>query len=69
MAEIRKFDPSSGEGIQRQVRDLLGENIRPFQPGEAIVSAHADDPDPEPEYLVEVADAVRIDFDWSAAGE
>ncbi|MBB1509555.1 hypothetical protein [Tessaracoccus sp. MC1756] len=34
MAEIRKFDPSSGEGIQKLVREALGETVRPVAPGQ-----------------------------------
>ena len=34
MAEIRKFEPGVGEGIQKLVRDALGENIRPVNPWE-----------------------------------
>lgn len=34
MAETRKFDPTDGDNeVQRQVREALGETIRPVQPG------------------------------------
>lgn len=33
MAEIRKHQPGSGEGIGRLVREALGETIRPVTPG------------------------------------
>ncbi|AQP45131.1 hypothetical protein [Tessaracoccus flavus] len=35
MAEIRKFDPGAGDGIQKLVREALGENVRPVNPWEA----------------------------------
>lgn len=34
MAEVRKFDPGDGDGIQKLVREALGENIRPVNPWE-----------------------------------
>lgn len=34
MAEIRKFDGNSSEGIQKLVREALGENVRPVHPSE-----------------------------------
>ena len=33
MAETRKFDGNASEGIQRQVREALGEIVRPVEPG------------------------------------
>ncbi|MBK7821834.1 MAG: hypothetical protein IPJ61_12355 [Tessaracoccus sp.] len=33
MAETRTFDPSEPEGIQKLVREALGESIRPVEPG------------------------------------
>ena len=33
MAEIRKYEPESGEGIGRLVREALGDTIRPVTPG------------------------------------
>lgn len=35
MAEIRKFDPGAGDGIQKLVREALGETVRPVNPWEA----------------------------------
>lgn len=43
MAEIRKFDPGDGDGIQKLVREALGENIRPVNPWELKPST-ADQP-------------------------
>ena len=34
MAEIRKFDGTDSEGIQKLVREALGETIRPVDPGD-----------------------------------
>lgn len=59
MAEIRKYDPASGEGIQRQVRDLLGENIRPIPPGE-IPQTMTEEPVSEPEFDA----GISIDYVW-----
>lgn len=36
MAETRKFDASGSEGIQKLVREALGETVRPVQPGEIV---------------------------------
>lgn len=33
MAETRKFEPGSPEGLQKLVREALGETTRPFTPG------------------------------------
>lgn len=34
MAETRKFDPTDGDNdLQRQVREALGETVRPVEPG------------------------------------
>ena len=33
MPETRTYDPSEGEGLAKLVRDALGENIRPSEPG------------------------------------
>lgn len=35
MPETRKFDAGDTEGIQKLVRDALGETVRPFEPGES----------------------------------
>lgn len=45
MAEVRKFDPSTGEGLQKLVREAIGETVRPFEPGAAGPGL----PSPEPE--------------------
>ena len=34
MAETRTFDPADSEGIQKLVRDALGETTRPVTPGD-----------------------------------
>lgn len=36
MAETRKFDASGSEGIQKLVREALGETVRPATPGEQV---------------------------------
>ncbi|GAA4896939.1 hypothetical protein GCM10025789_13490 [Tessaracoccus lubricantis] len=44
MAEIRKFDPSDGEGLQKLVREALGETTRPVTPGEPKPTESAAEP-------------------------
>lgn len=39
MPETRTYDPSEGEGLAKLVRDAMGENVRPTEPG----SSHDDD--------------------------
>lgn len=40
MAETRKFDPTdAGNDLQKQVREALGETVRPVAPGGAAKSA------------------------------
>ncbi|MDF1487637.1 hypothetical protein [Tessaracoccus caeni] len=43
MADVRTFEFGSGEGIQKLVRDALGENVRPIEPGQAPATGAADD--------------------------
>lgn len=43
MADVRTFDFGSGEGIQKLVRDALGENVRPVDPGQVPASTASDD--------------------------
>lgn len=38
MPETRKFDAGDTEGIQKLVRDALGETVRPVTPGEPRVA-------------------------------
>lgn len=33
MAQTRTYDPSEGDDLAKLVRDALGENIRPTEPG------------------------------------
>ncbi len=33
MPETRTFDPTEPEGIQKLVREALGESVRPVEPG------------------------------------
>lgn len=36
MAETRTYNPSEGDDIARLVREALGENIRPVEPGSSL---------------------------------
>ncbi|MCG6566819.1 hypothetical protein ACX1DX_14620 [Tessaracoccus sp. Y36] len=56
MAEIRKFDPSSGEGIQKLVREALGETVRPVAPGQPRETEEKEQEAPDQEAL----DAARV---------
>jgi hypothetical protein len=44
MAETRTYDPSEGHDLAKLVRDALGENVRPAEPGSRVDAApeHAD---------------------------
>ena len=33
MAETRKFKPTEGDDLQKQVREAIGETVRPFEAG------------------------------------
>lgn len=43
MAETRTYDPTEPEGIQRLVREALGESIRPVEPGAPQFPAESDE--------------------------
>ena len=43
MAETRTYDPTEPEGIQKLVREALGESIRPVEPGAPQFPARADE--------------------------
>ena len=60
MAEIRKFDPDAGDGLQKLVRDALGENIRPIEPGQRQPSTSTDAKPAEPDLLTTLD--VNLDF-------
>lgn len=46
MAEIRKFDPATGNAIAQALRAAMGDPVRPATPGEPTAHAAAQ---PEPE--------------------
>jgi len=73
MAEIRKHHPRTGSDIGEQVRALMGEAIRPVEPGSVpgpadAVHDHEDDDAYDP-YFVEDADAAPapVAFSFDAA--
>ena len=44
MAETRKFKPTEGDDLQKQVREAIGETVRPFEAGrQGQAKAIADD--------------------------
>ena len=43
MPETRMFDGSSAEGIQKLVREALGESVRPVEPGAPQFPAGSDE--------------------------
>jgi len=45
MAEIRKHNPRAGSDIGEQVRLLMGETVRPVEPGSVPAPAAHDDED------------------------
>ena len=47
MAETRKYETGDGEGIQKLVREALGENIRPVAPGTQPEPAEEQAQEPE----------------------
>lgn len=57
MAEVRKFDPSQGEGLQKLVREAIGETVRPIEPGAQPAQATRDAEEP----AVSAADLPVID--------
>ncbi|MEZ5087581.1 MAG: hypothetical protein R2722_15505 [Tessaracoccus sp.] len=63
MAEVRIFDPVSGEGLQQLVREALGEPVRPTEPGHTASPVSDDETVPE----VGVADLPSgegVPFSW-----
>ena len=45
MAEVRKFEPESGDDLGRLVREALGETVHPTQPGGLPAATSAATPD------------------------
>ena len=43
MAETRTYDPTEPEGIQKLVREALGESVRPVEPGAPQFPAGSDE--------------------------
>lgn len=48
MAETRKFDPSGSDGLQKLVREALGETTRPFSPGDEAFRTEQVEPQDAP---------------------
>lgn len=63
MAEVRKFDPGDGDGIQKLVREALGENVRPVHPSElkAHTGAEVEPVDPPPVFG-DLGDGLKLDY-------
>lgn len=69
MAEIRKFAPPDSAGLQKLVREALGETTRPVPPGEAAPPAEAAEvPEPKkvkkPKDLGSAAAQLQTRLDW-----
>ncbi|HMR48190.1 MAG TPA: hypothetical protein PKE40_02440 [Arachnia sp.] len=47
MADVRTFEPGEGEGLQKLVREALGETVRPVTPGGGEALTRRDE-DPAP---------------------
>lgn len=63
MPETRMFDGSSAEGIQKLVREALGETIRPVDPGHPSQIVEAEQPeDPAPTSAAADLDTVSWPF-------
>ena len=73
MAEIRKHNPRTGSDIGDQVRELLGETIRPVEPGSIPGPSGAGDEDDDLYDPFSQDDAPRSDqpvaFSFDAAGD
>lgn len=61
MAETRKFDPTDATNdVQKQVREALGETVRPVDPGSRREASES------PDTPAEVPGAAVVDFDASS---
>lgn len=56
MAETRKFNPDEGSGLQKLVREALGETVRPTAPGETREAAGTAPEEP----TVDESDAAKV---------
>jgi len=58
MAETRTYDPSEGDDLAKLIRDALGENVRPNEPGSrsTVPSAEAEDDGDDGPTLVDLPD-------------
>lgn len=68
MAETRTFDPGDGEGIQKLVREALGETTRPFIPGEKASRTEQVEPEEPGADEITAAKASEISPEWLAGG-
>lgn len=58
MAETRTYDPSEGDDLAKLIRDAIGENVRPNEPGSrsAQPSGDADEDGDDGPTLVDIPD-------------
>lgn len=74
MAETRTFEPGDPEGLQKLVREALGETTRPFQPGEETSRSeqaepeHAEQPQQPGADEIAIAKAGEIPDAWWSGG-
>jgi len=74
MAEIRKHNPRTGSDIGDQVRELLGETIRPVEPGSIpgparVAHDHEGDDLYDPFSQDDAPQTAPVAFSFDAAGD
>lgn len=68
MAETRTFDPGDPEGLQKLVREALGETTRPFQPGDESLRSDQAEPEQPGADEIAIAKASEIPDAWWVGG-
>ncbi|WP_158676431.1 hypothetical protein [Tessaracoccus sp. OH4464_COT-324] len=58
MAETRTYDPSEGDDLAKLVRDALGENVRPVEPGSFVEWSS----EPSDDGTASLVDVPQFDF-------
>ncbi len=64
MADVRTFEPATGDGLQKLVREALGQTIRPVVPGSGDAAAPRDDVEPMTAADLPAQAGETIPFDW-----
>lgn len=68
MAETRTFDPGDSEGIQKLVREALGETTRPFTPGDESFRTEQVEPEEPGADQITAVKADQLRPEWLAGG-